>query len=176
MKNLMPSTSTLICCLQPDHSHCRPTPLFRAALYTLHYSIFSHFPPQHSRLSSFWQLQAVLWDPSVSSDFPKLLPTRTHKCARCCRGSRSCVLCRWLLKLCQRQAVPLLLSVKPCSWQGKLPAQNLTAAGSWASTEFHSGESENWILHLLKGHFSEKKKKSMLCIECSCFLYKLVVI
>lgn len=64
MKNLMPSTSTLICCLQPDHSHCRPTPLFRAALYTLHYSIFSHFPPQHSRLSSFWQLQAVLWDPS----------------------------------------------------------------------------------------------------------------
>lgn len=82
-----------------------------------------------------------------------------------------------------RQSLGLLVSAVSHSRAGKtllltqgknLPAQNLTAAHSWASTEFHSDESENWTLHLLKGRSSGKK--SMLRIECTCFLNKLVVI
>lgn len=132
MKNLMLSTSTL----QNFHLICSCSQTTFTA-DPVHYSellfppFITHFSPTFHHSTDDFLLLATSgctlgpFSLTVSSHFPKLIPTRTHKCARCCRGSRvvsSAGDC-WTVW----EAVALLLSVKHCSWQENS-----------ASTEFNS--------------------------------------
>lgn len=155
-------------------------PLFRVAFYTLSLLIFLLFSSTAQKTLFFLAISGCILGPfllPVPYDFPKLLAPRTRECARCCRDTE------WWLKAvweagwgcCWLLSVTAGL-VKHCSWQGKTcqhrieQLQVLGLPQNFALVRVRIGFCIFWRA-VLQG-----KKKSMLGIECTCFLYKLVVI